>query len=122
MGRMRLPKPAANTIAVFGKAAVMNADQSGESRASARPGPQRPRQMVLVPEQKRVQQRMSEVLCQVALDPRQMVEVLRLAVPLLETGENAEDLGCALRRHRSVGGSEAFRVEVRVDRGAAADV
>src|SRR4051794_20146342 len=41
-----------------------------------------------------------------------MFEVLRLAVPPVEPGEDAEHLGGALRTENSVGASESSHVEV----------
>ena len=54
---------------------------------------------------------MGEVARQVALDARQVPQILRLAVALVEAGEDAEDLGRALRAHHRIGGGEALGVE-----------
>ena len=50
---------------------------------------------------------MLEVLGEMALDPRQVGQILRLAVPLVEPRENAQNFGRALRAHCSVGRSES---------------
>src|SRR6202453_4687989 len=54
---------------------------------------------------------MGEVAGQITLDPRQVSKVLRLVVALVESGEEAEDLGGALDAHRRIGGGEALSVE-----------
>ena len=54
---------------------------------------------------------MGEVADEVGFDPRQVLEVLRLAVALVEAGEDAEDLGGALRGHDRVGPREGRDVE-----------
>src|SRR5208337_1261451 len=96
---MRFPKPAANTIAVLGIGAL-NVERSWPSGIVCfRWLPQRPRQVALIPEDKRPEQRMLEVLGEMALDPRQVGQILRLAVPLVEPRENAQNFGRALRAH-----------------------
>ena len=59
---------------------------------------------------------MGEIAVEVALDPRQVPQILRLAVPLVEPGEDAQDLGRSLRAHRRIGGGEARGVEGGVGR------
>ena len=54
---------------------------------------------------------MGEVARKVALDPRQVAQVVRLAVALVEPGEEAKDLGGALRAHRGIGGGETLGVK-----------
>ena len=56
---------------------------------------------------------MREVAHQVGFDPRQVLKVLRLAVAPVEPGENAENLGRALRAENRVGLGKACHVEIR---------
>src|SRR5271154_73280 len=98
IGRIRIPSPAANTMAVLGTgliggSSVKKASGIGFDGRLA----ERPRQVVLIPERKRPKQRMGEIAVEVALDPRQVPQILRLAVPLVEAGGDAPDLGCPLR-------------------------
>ena len=60
------------------------------------------------------QRRMRQRALQIAPYARQMTQILRLAVAPLEPGENAEDLGGALRGERGIGAREGRRVEGRV--------
>ena len=54
---------------------------------------------------------MGEVADEVGFDPRQVLEVMRLAVATVEAGEDAEDLGGALAAHDRVGAGEGRHVE-----------
>src|SRR5271166_5447601 len=74
--------------------------------------------MALVPERERLEQWMREILLEVALDPRQVAEVLRLAVALVEPGEESKDFGRALRAHRRIGRGKAFGAEAGIGRRA----
>jgi len=51
-----------------------------------------------------------------------MTQILRLAVAAVEAGEDAEDLGGALRGERRIGHGEARRVEACVGGAARAGV
>src|SRR6185312_2670862 len=88
IGRIRVPRPAANTMAVLGTGLI------GASAVGFRgKRTQSPRQMILIPERERLKQRMGEVALEVALDPRQVAQIVRLAVALVQSCEEAEDLG-----------------------------
>ena len=56
---------------------------------------------------------MLEVAAQIALDPGEMLEIGRLAVALVEAGEDAGDLGVALRAKDRIGAGEIGEVEIR---------
>ena len=81
-----------------------------------------PRQVGLIPGLELRQDRVGEVAREVGLDPRQVPEVLRLAVALVEAGEDAEHLGGALRAHDGVGACERRDVESGVRRLALARI
>ncbi len=49
------------------------------------------------------EQRITQILFQIAPHPRQIIEITALAVAKEQTGENAPDLGVALRHHRHLG-------------------
>ena len=59
---------------------------------------------------------------EIGLDPRQVPQVLRLAVALVEAGEDAEHLRGALRAHDGVGAGERRDVEFRIGRLALARI
>src|SRR3954451_5266086 len=88
IGSMRWPRPAASTMAVRGlreRASVTGApcrsSRSGIGRDEAR-------QVMLVPGPQLRQGRMCQVARQVGFDSGKMLQVLRLAVPLVEAGED----------------------------------
>ena len=54
-----------------------------------------------------------EIAAQIALDARQMLQVVRLAVALVEAGEDAGDLGVALGAEDGIGAGEIDQVEIR---------
>src|SRR5271170_6334828 len=118
IGRIRIPRPAANTMAVLGTGGLIGGSSVKKASGIGFDGrlAERPRQVVLIPERKRPKQRMGEIAGQVALDPRQMPQIFGLAVPLVEPGEDAENLGCPLRAHSRIGGGEARGVEGGVGR------
>src|SRR6202044_1469686 len=111
IGRMRVPNPAANTMAVFGTGRLIGSRRSGLRVGIDRRWAKRPRQVVLIPDRKRPKQWMGEVAREVTLDPRQVAQILRLMFAFVEPGEQAEDLGGALGSRRGIGGSEALGVE-----------
>src|ERR1700722_17116474 len=111
IGRMRVPNPAANTMAVFGTGRLIGPQQSIFRVRCDRRWAERPRKVVPIPDRERLKQRVSEIARQMALDPRQVAKVLGLFVALIEPGEKAEDLGGALRAHRGIGGGEALGVK-----------
>src|SRR5277367_5900711 len=124
IGRIRIPSPAANTMAVLGTGGLIGGSSVKKASGIGFDGrlAERPRQVVLIPERKRPKQRMGEIAGQVALDPRQVAQVLGLAVPLVEAGEDAEDLGRPLGARRRISCSEALGVECGVGRGPAPHV
>jgi hypothetical protein len=65
---------------------------------------------------------MAERPRQIVLHPRQVGEIVRLAVPPVEAGEDAEDLGGPLGGQGRVVGAEALLVEAGVGGLAAEDV
>ena len=65
---------------------------------------------------------MAERPRQIVLHSRQVGEIVRLAVPPVEAGEDAEDLGGALGGERRVVGAEALLVEAGVGRPPAEHV
>src|SRR5271156_5614634 len=111
---MRVPNPAANTMAVFGTGGLIRPQRSGLRVGIDRRWAKRPRQVVLIPDRKRLKQRMGEIARQIALHPRQVAQILRLMIAFVESGEEAEDLGGALGSHRGIGGGEALGVEGRI--------
>src|SRR5271154_4033312 len=111
IGRIRMPSPAANTMAVLGTGGLIGPRRSASRVGFDRRWTQRPRQVVAIPDRERLKQWMGEIARQVALDPRQVMQVLWLAVALVEPGEQAKDLGGALGAHRGIGGGEALGVK-----------
>src|ERR1700677_3303664 len=111
IGRMRVPNPAANTMAVFGTGRLIGSRRSGLRVGIDRRWAKRPRQVVLIPDRKRPKQWMGEVAREVTLDPRQGAQILRLMITFVEAGEQAKNLGGALGSSRGIGGSEALGVE-----------
>src|SRR5271156_2283156 len=113
IGSIRIPSPAANTMAVLGTGGLIGGSSVKKASGIGFDGrlAERPRQVVLIPDRKRPKQRMGEIAVEVALDPRQVPQVLRLAIPLVEPGEDAQDLGRPLRAHRRIGGGEALGAE-----------
>ena len=65
---------------------------------------------------------MGEIAGQIALDPRQVAQVLGLFVALIEAGEQAKDFGRALGAHCGIAGGEALGVKGGVHRGPAAHI
>ena len=55
---------------------------------------------------------MPETLAEIGLDARQMPQILRLAVTLVETGENAKNFRRPLRSENGVGAREGWHVEI----------
>src|ERR1700684_1289816 len=108
---MRVPNPAANTMAVFGTERLIGSRRSGLRVGIDRRWAKRPRQVVLIPDRKRPKQWMGEVAREVTLDPRQVAQILRLMIAFVEAGEQAKNLGGALGSRRGIGGSEALGVE-----------
>src|SRR5690349_5807095 len=122
IGRIRVPSPAANTMAVLGTGLIGASAVLTSGIGFGGKGTQRPRQVILIPERERLKQRMGEVALEVALDPRQVAQVIRLAVALVESGEETENLCRALRAQRRIGGGETLGIERRVGCGPAAHV
>src|SRR3954468_17936007 len=90
-GRMRLPSPAASTIAQATPelgASVMRVFTPVEGLG--RRG--KPRDVRLVPPLEAGERRMGEVAGEIRFDPGHVGEVLRLAVALVQAREDAEDL------------------------------
>ena len=59
---------------------------------------------------------------QIIPHPRHVAQILRLVVAAVEPGENAEDLGGALRGERRIEPGECDRVEIRIDLAPRTDV
>src|SRR5882672_2907750 len=108
---MRVPNPAANTMAVFGTGRLIRPQQSIFRVGFDRRWAERPRKVIAIPDRERLKQRVREIARQIALDPRQVAQVLRLVIALVEPGEEAKDLCGALGAHRGIGGGEALGVE-----------
>src|SRR5882757_6354114 len=87
IGRMRVPNPAANTMAVFGTGALIGPQRSGFRVGIDRRRAERPGEVVPIPDRERLKQRVSEIARQIALDSRQVAQVLRLMIALVEAGE-----------------------------------
>src|SRR5215207_439551 len=106
IGRMRLPSPAASTMAVVieGPAFALNGCSVSTSLDEVR-------QVPLAPRRKPRQGRMREISREIRLDARKVAQVLGLAVAPVQAGEDAEHLGGALRGHDRVGAREARHVE-----------
>src|ERR1700691_4089457 len=119
---MRVPNPAANTMAVFGTGGLIRPQRSGLRVGIDRRWAERPRQVVPIPDPKGLKQRMGEIAGQIALDPRQVAKVLGLFIALIESGEEAEDLGGALGSHRGIGGGESLGVKGGIGRRPAAHI
>src|ERR1700722_5550443 len=111
IGRIRVPNPAANTMAVFGTGRLIGPQQSLFGVGLDRRRAKRPGKGIPIPDRKRLKQRMGEVAREVTLDPRQVAQVLRLMIAFVESGEQAKNLGGALRAHRGIGGGEALGVK-----------
>src|SRR6185312_16472858 len=107
-GRMRVPSPAASTMAVRGVDAM-------------RSGPQR-RHMRAVPALQRLQRRMRQRAAEIGPYARHVTQILRLAVALFQAREDAEDLRGALRRYRGVELREVSGVEGGIGGAARARV
>ena len=112
-GRIRSPRPAASTIAVRG---VVGIEIS--SLRSRRLAGVRRRHVLAVPVPQRRQRRMRQRALQIAPYPRDVSDVLRLAVAAVEPREDAEDFRSALRRKRGVEPDELGRLEIGVDLAA----
>src|ERR1700743_3439535 len=87
IGRIRMPNPAANTMAVFGTGRLIRPQRSGFRVGIDRRWAQRPRQVILIPDRERLQQRMGAGAGEVALDSWQMAQILRLMIALVEASE-----------------------------------
>src|ERR1700722_16543205 len=122
IGRMRVPNPAANTMAVFGTGGLIRPQRSGFRVGIDRRWAERPRQVVPIPDRERLKQWMGEIARQIALDPRQVAQVLGLMIAFVEPSEQAKDLGGALGSHRRIGGGEALGLEGRIGNPPAAHV
>src|SRR5579883_162539 len=109
-GRMRVPSPAAKTIALSGIKDVMNAAGTTRSRVLG----QGPRQVGLIPAFERRQQGMSEVLGQIFLDAWQMRQILRLVIALIQSGENAENFCRPLGAEHGIRAGKCGHVETRI--------
>src|SRR6185437_13537181 len=114
IGRMRVPSPAANTMAVFGTGGLIGPQRSGFRVGFDRWRAKRPRQMVPIPDRERLKQRMGEIARKIAFDPRQVAQVLGLVIALVEPGEEAKDLRGALGAHCGIGDREFLGVKARV--------
>src|SRR5271155_6217750 len=119
---MRVPNPAPNTMAVFGTGGLIRPQRSGFRVGSDRRWAKRPRKVVLIPDRKRLKQRMGEVAREITLHPRQVAQVLRLMIAFVESGEQAKNLGGALSSHRGIGGGEALGVEGQIGARPAAHI
>src|SRR5690349_13709520 len=102
IGRMRVPSPAASTMPVFG--IVM----AGGSSCSvlARNAAQLRRDVSREPVGHRGQGRMADILLDEPPDPRNVLQVVGLAVAHKQPGEDADDLAVALRAEHRIGGDE----------------
>src|SRR3984957_21228424 len=87
IGRIRIPSPAAKTMAVFGMGRLISPQRSIFRVGFRGQWAKRPRQVALIPDRKRPKQRMGEIAGQIALDPRQVAQVLRLVIAFVEPGE-----------------------------------
>src|SRR5262249_27245918 len=106
-GRMRVPRPAASTMAFrVTFVAVM--------RFPCAPPSLRRWNMRVVPRFQITHRRMNHGKAQIAPYARQMTEVLRFAIALVEPCEDTEDLGRALRAERDIELDEGGRGEVRI--------
>src|SRR5260370_28946050 len=113
--RMRVPRPAASTIARSGAAprrrrvSRMNAPRwlppSGRAQC---------RNVLAVPVVERRQRWMRQRTLKVAPYARHVTQILRLAVAPVEPRKNAEDLARALRRQRHVEPDELRAVEIAI--------
>src|SRR4051812_5637638 len=92
-GRMRSPRPAASTMAVRG---IVIGRFLGCRRSHGR------RHVLRVPVAQLGQRRMGQRTLQVAPYPRDVSDVLRLAVAAVEPREDAENLGGALGSQRCI--------------------
>src|ERR1700719_3857056 len=122
IGRIRVPSPAANTMAVFGTGGLIGPQRSRFRVGIDRRWAERPGQVVPIPDRERLKQRVSEIARQIALDPRQVAKVLGFFVAFVEPGEKAKDLGGALNAHRGIGGGEALGLEGRIGGRPAAPI
>src|SRR5919202_4320343 len=118
-GRMRRPSPAASNMARRGaeaSAVRMTGPRSNSGGGVGRPG--RMGQVLSIPSGERRAYRVPQASPKIVNDSRQMHEILRLVVAPLQTAEDAEDLGGALRAQDGVAPAEAGRVEIRCLGGA----
>src|SRR5215207_6959192 len=115
IGRMRWPRPAASTMAVRSEdgSGLMGANGSQGLRPSRRGRPQ-PGQVGFVPAAKFRQGGVTQVPGECGFDTRQVLQVLGLAVALVEADEDADDLRRALRPEDRVGAGEGVHVELGV--------
>src|SRR5581483_57689 len=113
-GRMRVPKPAASTMAVRGivRDGAMSSFSDGLQRRHIR----------RVPGLQRCQGWMFQRALEIAPYARDVTQILRLAVAAIEPREDAEDLRRALRREGGIEPRELRRVECRVRRAPRAHV
>src|SRR5215213_10265922 len=99
-GRMRFPSPAARTMAVLiGWRLVWLMGDALRARHE-------PWQVRLVPGAQAQQGRMVQVAGEIGLDPRQMDEIGGLAIAFVQSREDADHFGRALRDHDGVGARE----------------
>src|SRR5260370_20045845 len=83
IGRIRVRSPAANTMAVFGTGRLIGPQRSGFRVGIDRRWAERPRQVGPIPDRERLKQRVSEIARQIAFDPRQVAQGLRVFVALI---------------------------------------
>src|ERR1700722_11088307 len=114
IGRMRAPNPAANTMAVLGTGRLIRPQRSVFRVGIDRRWAESPRQVILIPDRKRPKQRMSEVTRKIALDPRQVAQVLGLVITFVEASEKPQDLCAALGAHCGIGDGELLRIKAGI--------
>ena len=114
---MRVPNPAANTIAVFGMPKSPPAPQSkaGLPRMSAG-------RCYVEPGVKALNRGMRKTPLQIFRNTRDVSEIVIFAVPFGEPCENPEDLAIALRTEDRIGGCETCFVETGISCGTRATV
>src|SRR4051794_25643590 len=123
-GRMRWPSPAASTMAVRGVAS-RPADCVILDPLKTRCTPSyclERRYVPVVPGPHGGECRMRQCPLQIAPYAGHMTQILRLAVAPVEPGENAQDLGGALRRHHGIKAFERGGVEALIEGPPVGDV
>src|SRR6185369_10645266 len=96
-GRMRVPMPAASTIAVFGTGAILKRLQR--------------RHVDAIPGVELRQRRMRQRALQIGPYARKVTQILRFVVAPLQPREDAENFRGALRGQRRIEAHEGWRVE-----------